>query len=97
MADKASAICLTTIMKLRRLRAILTGTTTATLGLLPLAVGGDTLLILMTRLLMFGLVVSMMIFISEQWQPHLNNLNHPLKELLPSREPFSASSLLFFV
>lgn len=45
----------------KRLRAILTSTTTATLGLLPLAVGGDTLFIPMARLLMFGLVVSMMI------------------------------------
>lgn len=45
----------------KRLRAILTSTTTASLGLLPLAVGGDTLFIPMARLLMVGLITCMVI------------------------------------
>lgn len=45
----------------KRLRAILTSTATATLGLLPLAVGGDLLFVPMARLLMFGLITSMII------------------------------------
>ena len=45
----------------KRFRAILTSTATATLGLFPLAIGGDVLFIPMARLLMFGLVASMII------------------------------------
>lgn len=45
----------------KRLRAILTSTATATLGLFPLAVGGDLLFVPMARLLMFGLIASMII------------------------------------
>ena len=45
----------------KRLRAILTSTTTATVGLLPLAIKGDTLFIPLARFLMAGLITSMII------------------------------------
>lgn len=45
----------------KRFRPILMSTTTTVLGLLPLAVGGDTLFMPMASLLMVGLAVSMII------------------------------------
>ena len=45
----------------KRFRPILMSTTTTVLGLFPLAVGGDTLFIPMSILLMFGLTVSMLV------------------------------------